>query len=128
VRRPYDFPAAFKAAVDERAEALIIVSTRLLLQQRKQIAEFGANNRIIMAGNWRDWTKDGLLLTFGPSATEAMRRVSVYVDKILKGARPADLPIERPTRFELVINAKAAKELDLRIPPALLTRADEVIE
>ena len=128
VRRPVDFDRAFNAAIDERAEGLIIVSTRLLLQQRRQIAEFGAKNRIVMAGNWRDWTKDGLLLTYGPNPTEAMRRIAVYVDKILKGVRPADLPMERPTRFELVINMKIAKALGIKFPNSILARADEVIE
>jgi putative ABC transport system substrate-binding protein len=128
VRRPGDFEGAFKAATVERAEGLIIVSTRLLLQQRRQIAEFGAKNRIIMAGNWGDWTKDGLLLTYGPNAAEAMRRIAAYVDKILKGVRPADLPIERPTRFELVINMKAAKALGIKLPSSILTRADQLIE
>jgi putative ABC transport system substrate-binding protein len=128
VRRPSDFDGAFSAAVDERAEGLIIVSTRLLLQQRRQIAEFGTKNRIIMAGNWGDWTKDGLLLTYGPNPSEAMRRIAVYVDKILKGVRPADLPMERPTRFELVINMKTAKALGIKFPISIVARADGVIE
>ena len=81
-----------------------------------------------MAGNWGDWAKDGLLLTYGPDAAKAMRRIAVYIDKILNGTRPADLPIERPTRFELVINTKTAKGLGLAVPQSLLQRADEVIE
>ena len=128
VRRPDDFDGAFNAAIGERAEGLIIVSTRLLLRQRRQIAEFGAKNRIIMAGNWGDWTKDGLLLTYGPNPSEAMRRIAVYVDKILKGVRPADLPMERPTRFELVINMKTAQALSIKFPNSILARADGMIE
>ena len=128
VRRPGDFDGAFQAAIGNRAEGLIIVSTRLLLMQRPKIAEFVANSRLPAAGGWGDWAKDGLLLTYGPNTDEAMRRISIYVDKILKGARPSDLPIERPTRFELVVNVKTAKALGIEIPPAMLARADEVIE
>ena len=128
VRRPTDFDRAFQAALAERAEGLIIVSTRLLLQQRRAIAEFGAKNRIIMAGNWGDWAKDGVMLSYGPNPADAMRRIAVYVDKILKGARPADLPIERPTRFELVINVQTANGLGIKFANSLLARADEVIE
>jgi putative ABC transport system substrate-binding protein len=128
VRRPGDFDGAFKAAIDERAEGLIIVSSRLFLMQRQKLAEFATTNRIIAAGGWGDWAKDGLLLTYGPNTVEAMRRIAVYVDKILKGARPADLPIERPTRFELVINMKTAKALGIKFPDTILARADDVIE
>jgi putative ABC transport system substrate-binding protein len=128
VRRPGDFEAAFKAALAERAEGMILVSSRVLLQGRRQIAEFVANNRIVAVGGWGDWTKDGLLLTYGPNTAEPMRRVATYVDKVLKGASPADLPIERPVKFELAINLKAAKALNLTIAPTLLSRADEVIE
>ena len=128
VRQPSDFEGVFNAAIAERAEGLILVSSRLLFQRRPQIAEFLAKNRLIAAGGWGNWTKDGLLLSYGPKTTELMPRIAVYVDKILKGARPADLPIERPTRFELVINLKTAKALGLTIPPTLLARADEVIE
>jgi len=124
VRQPADFDPAFKACVSERAEGLILVSTRLLFQQRKQIAEFVAKSGIIAAGGWGDWTKDGLLLTYGPNPADAMRRVSGYIDKILKGARPADLPFERPTRFELVVNVNAAKTLGLTLPGSILARAD----
>jgi putative tryptophan/tyrosine transport system substrate-binding protein len=128
VRQLSDFDGAFKAAIDNRAEGLIIVSTRLLLMQRTQIAEFVTNNRMPAAGGWGDWAKDGLLLTYGPNTDDAMRRIAIYVDKILKGARPSDLPIERPTRFELVVNMKAAKALGINVPAPLLARADEVIE
>ena len=128
VRRLSDFDGAFKAAIDNRADGLIIVSTRLLLMQRSKIAEFVTNNRMPAAGGWGDWAKDGLLLTYGPNIDDAMRRIAIYVDKILKGARPADLPIERPTRFELVVNMKAAKALGINFPAPLLARADEVIE
>src|SRR5437764_4726506 len=128
VRQPADFDAAFDSATRERAEGLIIVSTRLLLQRRQLIVEFGTKSRIIMAGNWGDWAKDGLLLTYGPDPADAMRRIAIYVDKILKGTRPADLPIERPTCFKLVINLKTAKALGLTMPHTLVARADELIE
>ena len=128
VRRPSDFEGAFKLALAERSEALIVVSSRLISLQRQQIAEFTARNRIVLAGGWGAWTKDGALLTYGPNTVDVMRRVAVYVDKILKGAKPADLPMERPTRFELTVNMKAAKALGLTIPQSLLLRADEVIQ
>ena len=96
--------------------------------KRRQIADFVATNRIPTAGGWGEWTKDGLLLTYGPNIAEPMRRAATYVDKILKGARPGELPIERPAKFELVINLKAAKALGLTISPTLLSRADAVIE
>ena len=128
VRRPGDFEGAFKAVINERAEGLIIVSTRVLFQQRRQIAEFVEKNRIPAAGGWGDWTKDGLLLTYGPNPAEAMQRIAVYVDKILKGTRPADLPVERPSRFELVVNMKTAKALGIKIPNSILVRADRVIQ
>ena len=128
VRRAADFDDAFRRALAERAEGLIVVSSRLMSQQRQQIAAFAARNRIVLAGGWGTWTKDGALLTYGPDTVAIMRRVAVYVDKILKGAKPADLPMERPTRFELTVNLQAARALGLAIPQPLLVRADEVIQ
>jgi putative tryptophan/tyrosine transport system substrate-binding protein len=128
VRQPGDFDGAFDAAIRERAEGLIIVSSRLLLQQRQRIVGFGVKNRIIMAGNWADWAKDGLLLTYGPSPADAMRRIAYYIDKVIKGAHPADLPMERPTRFELTINQGTATTLGIKFPNAMLARADGVVE
>jgi putative tryptophan/tyrosine transport system substrate-binding protein len=127
VRRPEEFERAFRAALDERAEALVIVSSRLMSRQRQQIAEFTARNQIIVAGGWGEWTKDGALLTYGPNTSELMRRVATYVAKILKGAHPSDMPIERPTHFDLAINLKTAKAFGLTLSPALLGRADQVI-
>jgi putative ABC transport system substrate-binding protein len=126
VRQAGDFDAAFEAAISERAEGLITVSSRLLLQRRKMIAEFGAKNRILMAGSWGDW--EGMALTYGPNQAVAARRLAYYVDKILKGARPADLPMERPTRFELVLNQKVAAALGIKFPPSILARADGIID
>ena len=128
IRRASDFDAAFKAAIDAHVEGLIVVSSRLLLQQRKQLAEFAHTSRIPMAGGWGDWTQDGFLFTYGPNPADMMGRVPLYVDKILKGVRPADLPIERPTKFELVINMKTARSLGIKIPQSILVRADKVIE
>jgi putative tryptophan/tyrosine transport system substrate-binding protein len=127
VRRPDDFGEAFNAALGARAEGLVIISSRLMSRQRQQIAEFAAKNRIIVAGGWGEWTKDGALLTYGPNTTELMQRVAIYVAKIIKGARPSDLPMERPTHFELVINLKTAQAFGLTMPPTLLGRADQVI-
>jgi putative ABC transport system substrate-binding protein len=127
VRGPDDFDRVFKAALGERAEGLVIVSSRLMSRQRQQIAEFAAKNGLIVAGGWGEWTKDGALLTYGPNTTELMQRIAIYVAKILKGARPSDLPMERPTHFDLVINLKTAKLFGLTVPPTLLGRADQVI-
>jgi putative ABC transport system substrate-binding protein len=126
--RTEDFDRAFKSAVDQHAEGLIVVPSRLLLTQRQKILAFAANSGIPTIGSWGDWARDGLLLSYGPNTVEIMRRVALYVDKILKGARPTDIPIERPSRFELVVNLKTAKTIWLAIPPTLLAQADEVIE
>ena len=126
VRRSEDFDGALNAAISERAEALITVSSRLLFQQRQKILDFGSNTKIIMAGSWGDW--DGMLLTYGPNQAVEARRVAYFVDKILKGVRPADLPMERPTRFELVINQKVATAQGIKFPSTILARADRVIE
>jgi putative ABC transport system substrate-binding protein len=128
VRRASDFEGAFKAAVADHAEGLVVVSSRVLFQQRKEIAEFAAKSRIPMAGGWGDWTKDGFLLTYGPNTVDALRRVSVYVDRILRGASPATMPVERPTKFELAINLRTAAALNITIPQSLLVRANEVIQ
>ena len=128
VRRASDFEGAFRAVTAERADGMIIVSTRLLFQQRRQIAEFVVQNRVPAAGGWGDWTKEGLLLTYGPNTAQSMRRIATYLDKVLKGARPGDLAFERPVKFDPVINLKAAKFLGLTVPETLISRADEVIE
>jgi len=128
VRQGGDFEATFQAAVRERAEALIVVPSRLMLLNRQRIADFAAKNRLILVGGWGAWTHFGGILTYGPDTLGMSRRAATYVDKILKGAKPADLPVEQPTRFELVINLKAAKALGLTIPPSILVRADRVIQ
>ena len=127
VRRPEDFDRAFKAAIEQRAEGLVVVSSRLMSRQRPRIAEFAARNRVIVAGGWGDWTRDGALLTYGPNTTDLMGRVATYIVKIIKGARPSELAVERPTNFELVLNLKTAKAFGLVLPPSLLARADKVI-
>jgi len=128
VRKESDFQPAFETALRERAEGLLIISTRLLTQHRKMIVDFGLKNQIIMAGNWGDWTKDGLLFTYGPDMTEMMSGLAVYVDKVLKGTNPADIPMQRPTRFHLIVNLKAAKSLAIVVPESILARADELIQ
>jgi putative ABC transport system substrate-binding protein len=128
VRRPEDFAPAFTAIVAERAEALLVLPDPLTSFHRQQTAAFAVKQRLPSMYAASYWVQAGGLLSYGTSFPEIWRRAGVYVDKILKGARPADLPIEQPTKFELVINLKAAKSIGLTIPPSLLARADQVIE
>jgi putative ABC transport system substrate-binding protein len=105
-----------------------VVSSRHTVLNIPRIVDFAKTNRLPLAGGWGAWARAGGLISFGPNTDEMARRAIDYVDKILKGAKPADLPIQQPTKFELVINAKAAKAIGIEVPPILLARADEVIE
>ena len=127
VRRPEDFDKAFNAASNQRAEGLVIVSSWLMSRQRQQIAAFTAKHRVLVAGGWGEWTKDGALLTYGPNTTDLMGRVAMYIAKIIKGVHPSDLAVERPTHFELVINLTTARAFGLSLPSTLIARADRVI-
>ena len=127
VRQGEDFASQFQGATKAKAQAVIVVSSRLINLQRKRILDFAANNRIPLVGDWGAWAQGGAVISYGPSMAEMTRRVAVHVDKILKGVRPAAIPVERPTKFELVINLNAAKQIALTIPPNVLVRADRVI-
>jgi putative tryptophan/tyrosine transport system substrate-binding protein len=119
---------AFSEMTRQRPDALLIVMDTIIAPYRQLIAEFTANNRVPSIMALRDYAEGGGLMSYGPSLPELYRRAATYVDRLLKGAKPSDLPIERPTTFELVINLKTAKTLGLTIPPSLLARADQVIE
>jgi putative ABC transport system substrate-binding protein len=110
------------------AEAIIVLPDGLAMQHRKQIIEFAALQRIPVISGWSEFAKSGGTMTYGPNLNASFERLAVYVDKILKGANPGELAVEQPTKFELVINLKAAKAIGLDVPPMLLGRADEVIE
>jgi putative tryptophan/tyrosine transport system substrate-binding protein len=122
-----DFARAFSAIAKERANGLITFPDALTLAHRKEVAEFAANQRLASLGGWSEFADAGGLMTYGPNLSDSFRRVALYVDKIVKGAKPADLPVEQPTKFELVINLKTAKQIGLTIPPNVLARADRVI-
>jgi putative tryptophan/tyrosine transport system substrate-binding protein len=128
VRGPDDFDGAFSVATQQRVGALITVEDPLTVNYRKRIADFAANNRLPGIYGLREFVGAGGLMSYGANLNDLQRRAAGYVDKILKGAKPADLPVEQPTKFELVINLKTAKALGLDVPPTLLARADEVIE
>jgi putative ABC transport system substrate-binding protein len=123
-----DLPGAFTAMQRERAQALIVQVTPFSADNAKRIVELAAQHRLPAMYDVRSFVEAGGLVSYGPSLPEMFRRAAFYVDRILKGAKPADLPIEQPTRFELVINMKAAKALGLAIPQSLLLRADQVIQ
>jgi ABC-type uncharacterized transport system substrate-binding protein len=112
----------------ERAEGLIPLDAVFMFVQRRRIADLALQHRLPTACLQRLYPEAGALMSYGPDFADLFRRAANYVDKILKGARPADLPVEQPTKFELVINLKTAKALGLTIPPSLLQRADEVIQ
>jgi len=128
VRRPDEFEGAFFSMERERAEALIVIVSATFFGERKRLADLAILHRLPTIHAQVEYVETGGLLSYGPSYPEFFRHAAVYVDKILKGAKPGDLPIEQPTKFELVINLKTAKALRLTIPPALLLRADRVIE
>ena len=119
---------AFAAILRERPGALFVLADRLFLHHRKRIIDFAIEQRLPGVYAYRELVEVGGLMSYGPSYADLHRRAAAYVDKILKGAKPGDLPVERPTKFELVINLKAAKALGLTIPPSIILRADEVFE
>lgn len=128
IRDPGEMDGAFATVKSGHADALAVFADPLFLLEASRIADFAASNKLPAIYNLREHVEVGGLMSYGPDLKDSFRRAAVFVDKILKGARPADLPIEQPTKFELVINLKTAKALGLTIPPALLTGADEVIE
>lgn len=127
-RGPAHFDAAFAAMVRERAGALLLTGDSMFFVHRARLAELAAKHRLpSMSTQWQ-WVEAGGLVSYGPSLTHEWRRGATYVDKILRGARPADLPIEEPTKFEFVVNLRTARALGVVLPPAVLRRADEVLD
>jgi putative ABC transport system substrate-binding protein len=127
VHDPNDFGGIFAKIARDRPDALFSIADRLINSQSKQILELGVRNKIPTMFDSAPAVEAGALMSYGPSRVEVSRRAATYVDKILKGAKPADLPVEQPTKFELVINLKTAHQIGLTIPPNVLTRADRVI-
>jgi putative ABC transport system substrate-binding protein len=125
---PQDFDKAMAAIVSDHPDALLIIATPVSYALRKEIAAFAIKHRLPAVSARRDEALAGTLLAYGPSLADIFRIAASYVDRILKGARPADLPVQQPTKFELVINLKTARALGLTIPQSLLLRADEVIQ
>jgi putative ABC transport system substrate-binding protein len=127
VRAPKDFESAFRAAAKARAQALITIRTPLINNQRKQVTDLAIKNRLPAIYDEREYVEANGLMSYGTNLAELQRHAAVFVDKILKGRKPADLPVEQPMKFEFVINLKAAKQIGLTIPPNVLARADKVI-
>ena len=123
-----EIDAAFSAAVRERVAAVTIVASALFHAEKQRLVRLAARHRLPAMYENRAFPEAGGLMSYGPDVHEVFRRAATYVDRILKGAKPGDLPVEQPTKFELVINLKTAKALGLTIPPSLLLRADQVIE
>jgi len=127
VRSPNDFEGAFKTASAERSGGLIVLQSFLINAHRQRIVDLARTHRLPGMYSQIEYVTLGGLMSYAPSYTDMYRRAATYVDKILKGAKPAELPVEQPTRFELVINLKTAKQIGLTIPPNVLARADKVI-
>jgi len=127
VREDSHFDQAFDKIAKERPDALIVLADRVFLHNRARIVDFAARNRLPAVYPYRELVEAGGLMSFGPNYADMHRRAATYVDKILKGAKPRDLPVEQPTKLELIINLKTAKALGFTIPQSVLIRADEVI-
>jgi len=128
VREPKDIERALRAASQEHADAILVLGSAVLNSQRKRVVELAVKSRLPAIYARQEAVEDGGLMSYGVSIADLARRAAYYVDKILKGAKPADLPVEQPTKFELVINLKTAKQIGLTIPPNVLARADRVIK
>jgi ABC-type uncharacterized transport system substrate-binding protein len=125
---PRDIESVFGAASNGRADAVLVLASPILNSRRTQVVELAVKRRLPAVYDRREFVEDGGLMSYGVSVVDLDRRVATYVDKILKGAKPADLPVEQPTKFEFIINLKAAKQIGLTIPPNVLARADKVIK
>jgi putative tryptophan/tyrosine transport system substrate-binding protein len=128
MRGPDDLQGALQTIIHAQADALYVVSSRHTITRLPSIVSFAEKNQLPLAGGWGAWARAGGLLSYGPDIDDMVRRTASYVDKILKGAKPADLPVQQPAKFNLVINTTAAKALGLTVPESFLVRADEVIE
>jgi putative tryptophan/tyrosine transport system substrate-binding protein len=128
VRAAADFPAAFEAIANEHAQAIVAFPDVLIMSQARNIAAFAAKTRIPAISGWSEFAVVGNLLTYGPNLRESWRYMATYVDRILKGTRPADMPVEQASKFEFVVNLRTARALGLTIPPSVLVRADQVID
>jgi putative tryptophan/tyrosine transport system substrate-binding protein len=128
VLSPEDIETVFRAASKGRADAVLVLRAAVFFSHRKQIVDLAAKSRLPAMYYTTEYVENGGLMTYGASITDLFRRAATYVDKILKGAKPADLPVEQPKKFEFVINLKAAKQIGLTIPPNVLGRADKVIK
>ena len=127
IRKAEEFDNAFLAITKGQSEALLLLGDPVAFSYRRRILELVARNRLPAMYTASDYVEDGGLMSYAPNISEQFRRAATYVDKILKGAKPADLPVEQPTKFELVINLKTAKQMELTVPPNVLGRADKVI-
>ena len=127
-RTPEEIERGFVIMAQERAEGVIIADDAFFRGQRRQIADLAVKNRMPAITPWREYVAAGGLMSYGQNIADSFRRAATYVDKILKGAKPGELPIEQPTRIHLAINRKTANLLGMKISPELLLRADEVIE
>jgi ABC-type uncharacterized transport system substrate-binding protein len=123
-----DVENAFSAIAREHAQAVVVLGFGPYMAARERIAELALGYRLPTFFSWRDHVEAGGFMSYGPDLSDLLRRAAIFVDKILKGAKPADLPVEQPTKFELVINLKTAKALGLTIPQTLLLRADQLIQ
>ena len=128
VLSPKDIEPVFRTASNGRAEAVLVLRASIFFSHRKQIVDLAAKRQLPAMYYTTEYVEEGGLMTYGVSITDLFRRAATYVDKILKGAKPAELPIEQPTKFELVVNLKTAKRIGLTIPPNVLARADKVIK
>ena len=128
IRKSEDLDGAFAAIRKERPDALLILADRVFLHNRERIVDFTEEQRLPNVSAYKEVVEAGGLMSYGPSYEDMHKRAAIYVNKILKGAKPGNLPIEQPTKFTLVVNLKAAKALGISMPPAVLSRADDVIE
>ena len=128
MRSATEYESAFSSIVRERADGVLVLSTPLFIAGAKQLAQLAMAHKLPSLFGPSHNVQAGGLMSYSPDRAEQWRRAAIYVDKILKGAKPADLPVQQPTKFELVINLKTANALSLTVPPSLLSRADKVIE